>query len=79
MNNSVVNFTLHILVLVFIDVLLRVQSGTYVLSASAKQGVRVDRVLNEKTATPTASFTDYINGTVSRKQFFEKACYRLAP
>ena len=68
----------HPNIFVFVEILLRVQTGTYVIINSISK-TRLERKSIEKAALLQSFYTNYRSGTLSRKDYIKSCSYRFAP
>jgi hypothetical protein len=64
---------------VFVDVILRIQTGTYITIHSSTQGARIDRKSSEKASQFAALYARLSSRELTRKQYLQTISYRVAP
>ena len=68
----------HPNIFVFVEILLRVQTGTYVIINCISK-TRLERKSIEIAALLQSFYTNYRSGTLSRKDYIKSCSYRFAP
>ena len=64
---------------IFVQALLGQQTATYISIGSLAFTTTVPRAVREKTALLMQFYTDYLQGTLTLRQYIQRVAYRVAP